>query len=303
MPRQSPHFMAFFPSPSTYPGMLGELYSTALTAPAFNWECSPAVTELEIIVLDWLAKLLNLPSCYLSSSGGGGVIHASASEAIAIVMIAARDRYLDEATSHLEGEEKEVAISYKRGRLVALGSQMSHSSTQKAALVAGTKYRSVPVRGEDRFSMTGDGLRDTIEQCQRDGLEPFYLTVTLGTTTTCAVDRFDEAAQVLKAYPRIWTHVDAAYAGAALICEEYKHLAEQFEAFDSFVMNMSKWLLVNLDARYVNISPKRGTLGQSNQEVLKLSPVACLSSPGENSRLPCQSLHPTFGTNSPTRDK
>ncbi|KAL9116772.1 MAG: hypothetical protein Q9187_006697 [Circinaria calcarea] len=245
--------MAFFPSPSTYPGILGELYSAALTAPGFNWECSPAATELEIIVLDWLAKLLHLPSCYLSSTNGGGVIHASASEAIAIVMIAARDRYLDEATSHLEGEEKEVAISQKRGRLVALGSEMSHSSTQKATLVAGTKYRSVPVRIEDRFSMTGSSLQDTIERCYHDGLEPFYLTLTLGTTTTCAVDRFDEAAKLLMAHPRIWTHVDAAYAGAALLFEEYKHFAENFEAFDSFNINMSKWLLVTLDARYVNI--------------------------------------------------
>ena len=107
--------------------------------------------------------------------------------------------------------------------------------------------------------MTGDGLRDTIEQCQRNGLEPFYLTVTLGTTSTCAVDKFDEVGQALKDHPRIWTHVDAAFAGAPLICEEYKYLAERFEAFDSFVMNMSKWLLVNLDARYVGISPRTGT--------------------------------------------
>ena len=274
--------MAFFPAPSTYPGMLGELYSAALTAPAFNWECSPAVTELEIIVLDWLAKLLHLPSCYLSSSAGGAVIHASASDAIATVMIAARDRYLDETTSHLEGEKREVAISYKRGRLVAVGSEMSHSSTQKAALVAGTKYRSVPVRSEDRFSMTGDGLRDTIECCKREGLEPFYLTVTLGTTTTCAVDRFHEVAQVLKAYSNIWTHVDAAYAGTALVCEEYEHLAEYFEAFDSFDVNMSKWLLVNLDSRYYGISPTSVVFCRRNQEILTLSPVASLSGHEDN---------------------
>lgn len=282
MSRQSPHFMAFFPSPSTYPGILGELYSAALTAPGFNWECSPAATELEIIVLDWLAKLLHLPSCYLSSTNGGGVIHASASEAIAIVMIAARDRYLDEATSHLEGEEKEVAISQKRGRLVALGSEMSHSSTQKATLVAGTKYRSVPVRIEDRFSMTGSSLQDTIERCHSDGLEPFYLTLTLGTTTTCAVDRFDEAAKVLMGHPSIWTHVDAAYAGAALLFEEYKHLTEYFEAFDSFNMNMSKWLLVTLDARYVNTYPACLIFSQCSREMSDRSPAASLSSHGNS---------------------
>ena len=243
--------MAFFPASSTYPGILGELYSAAFTAPAFNWECSPAITELEVIVMDWLAKLLNLPSCYLSSNGGGGVIQSSASEAIATVMVAARDGYLDRTTSHLQGEEKEAAIAQKRGKLVALGSEMSHSSTQKAALIAGTKYRSVPVKIEDQFSMRGVGLQCVLKRCQEEGLEPFYLTTTLGTTATCAVDRFDEVAHVLKDYPSIWTHVDAAYAGAALTCEEYQHLTEHFEAFDSFDTNMSKWLLTNLDARYV----------------------------------------------------
>ena len=82
-----------------------------------------------VIVMDWLAKLLHLPPGYLSSNGGGGVIQSSASEAIAIVMVAARDGYLDKTTSYLEGEEKEAAIAQKRGKLVALGSEMSHSST------------------------------------------------------------------------------------------------------------------------------------------------------------------------------
>src|SRR5207248_11312286 len=97
--------MAFFPASSTYPGILGELYSGAFTAAAFNWLCSPAITELETIVLDWLAKLLDLPACYFSSGEGGGVIQGSASEAIVTVMVAARDRYLKETTAHLEGAE------------------------------------------------------------------------------------------------------------------------------------------------------------------------------------------------------
>ena len=248
--------------------MLGELYSAALGVPAFNWECSPAMTELETIVLDWLAKLLHLPSCYLSSSDGGGVINTSASDSVATVMVAARDRYLNDSTSHLQGEEKEMAISHLRGRLVALGSEMSHSCTQKAAIIAGTKYLSVPVRSEDHFGMTGHGLQQTLEQCQ-GGLEPFFLTVTLGTTTTCAVDNFEQIAQVLERYPKIWTHVDAAYAGSALICEEYQHLTEHFALFDSFTTNMSKWLLVNIDARYVVtgrlFSPKNNTSTSINQ--------------------------------------
>ena len=155
--------MAFCPASSTYPSMLGELYSAALGALVFSWECSPAITELETTVLDWLAKLLHLPSCYLSSSDGGGVVHASASDAVATVMVTARDRYLEESTSHLEGEEKETVVSHIKSRLVALGSEMSHSCTQKAAIIAATKDRSVPVRSQDHYSMAGSGLQHILE--------------------------------------------------------------------------------------------------------------------------------------------
>ena len=243
--------MAFFPASSTYPGVLGELYSAAFTAAAFNWICSPAITELETIVLDWLAGILNLPSCYLSSGEGGGVIQGSASEAVVTVMVAARDRYLRESTSQLEGTEKEKAIADKRARLVALGSEQAHSGTHKAALITGTQFRAVPASIEDEFSMTGASLRRTLEQCLKDGLEPFYLTLTMGTTATCAVDDFRGIAEVLKDYPHLWTHVDAAYAGAALVCEEYQHYTEHFGSFDSFDINMHKWLLTNFDARSV----------------------------------------------------
>ncbi|KAB2573798.1 Aromatic-l-amino-acid decarboxylase [Lasiodiplodia theobromae] len=245
---QSPNFMAFFPSNSTYPGMLGELYSAAFTAPAFNWLCSPAVTELETVVLDWLAQLLALPECYLSKGEGGGVIQGSASEAIVTVMVAARERVLRNLAEGLEGKEREDKIDASRGKLVALGSEHAHSSTQKGAIIAGTKFRAVPGLREDDFAMTGRTLRRALEDCEKDGLVPYYLTVTLGTTSTCAVDKFSEIAEVLKDYPNVWVHVDAAYAGAALVCEEYQHLTPPLAHFDSFDMNMHKWLLTNFDA-------------------------------------------------------
>jgi aromatic-L-amino-acid decarboxylase len=220
--RQSPSFMAFFPASSSYPGMLGELYSAAFTAPAFNWICSPAVTELETVVLDWLAKLFNLPDCYLSITHGGGVIQGSASEAIVTVMVAARDKHLRETTSHLTGLELEDAVAQKRSKLVALGSSQAHSSTQKAAQIAGVRFRSVPVSAENNFAMTGKDLEEVLLQCKAQGLEPFYLTATLGTTPTCAVDDFESIVSVLAKHAppnvpgEIWVHVDAAYAGAAL---------------------------------------------------------------------------------------
>jgi aromatic-L-amino-acid decarboxylase len=261
--RQSPNFMAWFPASSSYPGMLGELYSAAFTAPAFNWICSPAVTELETVVLDWLAKLLNLPDCYLSSTHGGGVIQGSASEAIVTVMVAARDKYLRETTSHLSGLELEDAVAHKRSKLVALGSDMSHSSTQKAAQIAGVRFRSIPVSSENNFALKGKDVEEVLLQCKAQGLEPFYLTTTLGTTATCAVDDFGSIASTLSKYAppdvpgEIWVHVDAAYAGAALVCPEYQHLTASFEHFHSFDMNMHKWLLTNFDASCLYIRKRK----------------------------------------------
>ena len=243
--------MAFYPANTTYASMIGELYSAAFTAPAFNWLCSPAVTELETIVLDWLAQVLHLPDCFLSEGEGGGVIQGSASEAIVVVMVAARERYLNQACEGFSGKEKEERLSRTRGRLVALGSEQSHSSTAKAALVTGVRYKSISTRMEDDLALTGHGLRIALDECAREGLEPFYLTTTLGTTGTCATDRFNEIAECLRKdsiATRVWVHVDAAYAGAALILDEYRHITTHFAVFDSFNMNMHKWLLTNFDA-------------------------------------------------------
>lgn len=229
--------------------MLGELYSAAFTAPAFNWLCSPAVTELETIMLDWLARLMNLPSCFLSQGEGGGVIQGSASEAIVTVMVAAREKAVNAAFEGLEGEEREEKGAMIRGRLVALGTSESHSATAKAAMIAGVRYRAIPLQIEDDLALTGKGLQAALDQCKQKGLEPFYLTTTLGTTSTCATDRFGEIKEVVKSHPLLWVHVDAAYAGAALVCEEYQDLTQHFDGFGSFNMNMHKWLLTNFDAR------------------------------------------------------
>lgn len=252
--------MAFFPASVTYPSILGEMYSAAFTAPAFNWLCSPACTELETIVMDWVAKALGLPECFLSTSEnhGGGVIQGSASESIATMMVAARERRVREralAEGLKEGtKEYEDRTMELRSKLVALGSDQTHSSTAKGALIAGTRYRSIPTRLEDNMELTGEALRDVLEECERDGLDPYYITLNMGTTNSCAVDRFSEIKAVLKekeSWRRIWVHIDAAYAGAALVADEYQSITKEWaEGIDSFDMNMHKWLLVNFDARY-----------------------------------------------------
>ncbi|KAF2865422.1 dopa decarboxylase-like protein [Massariosphaeria phaeospora] len=245
---QSPKFMAFYPCNSSFPAMLGEMYSASFNAAAFNWICSPVVTELETIVMDWVAKLLNLPDCYLSHGEGGGIIQGTASEVVLTSLVAARERIIRRRLKDVpEGEERMDKAAEMRGKLVALASEHVHSSTQKAAVIAGTRFRTVPAPKEHNFSVTTAALRQTIEECKVKGIEPYYFTATLGSTATCAVDDLAGIAELAKEYPDIWIHVDAAYAGSALICPEYQHLCPPLAAFDSFNFNMHKWLLVNFD--------------------------------------------------------
>ncbi|KAH6856676.1 pyridoxal phosphate-dependent transferase [Chaetomium sp. MPI-CAGE-AT-0009] len=260
-----PGFHAFFPCASSYPSILGELYSAALTTAAFNWICSPAVTELETIVLDWLAKSLGLPDCFLSAgpTRGGGVIQGSASEAVLTAMVAARDKYLREtlpeagaAAAGMTEAEREERLMRKRSRMVALATTLTHSSAKKAALILGCRFRAVRVRAEDGYALTREGLAAELAECRAQGLEPFFLAATLGTTDVCSVDDFEGISAAVAAHVppgapgEVWVHVDAAYAGAALVCPEVQEstrigLVSRFHSFD---MNMHKWLLVNFDA-------------------------------------------------------
>lgn len=230
--------------------MIGDMYSGAFNAAAFNWICSPAITELETIVMDWVCNLIGLPACYLSTSsnGGGGIIQGTASEVIVTAVVAARERIIRRRLADMpEGEEKMDKAAEMRGKLVALGSEHAHSSTQKAAMIAGTRFRTVPAPEETQYSVTADALRRTIAECKAKGLEPFYFTATLGSTGTCAVDDLAGFAEVAKEHPDLWIHVDAAYAGSALVCPEYQHLCPPTASFDSFNFNLHKWLLVNFD--------------------------------------------------------
>lgn len=245
--------MAFFPCSSSYPAALAEMYSNTFNGAHFNWICSPAVTELETIVMDWLAKALGLPECYLSGgkTNGGGVIHGSASEAILTVMCAARDKYLNAVTKGMD----EDAVWDVRSKLVALGSAGSHSSTKKAAQILGVRYIAIPVTEEDSFAMTGRAVAKTVAELQARGLKPFYLTATMGTTDVCAVDDFAGIVEALTptagTEKEIWVHVDAAYAGSALLLEENQPLITPMAEFHSFNFNPHKWMLTTFDCSAV----------------------------------------------------
>jgi aromatic-L-amino-acid/L-tryptophan decarboxylase len=178
---------------------------------AFNWICSPSITEratpsdeidvVETVVLDWLAKALGLPDTFLSTGYGGGVIQGSASEAVCVVVVAARDRYL----ASLPPDDVDAA----RGKLIVFGSDQTHSCTQKASVIAGVKFRAIPSEN-GTWRLSGARVRQYIEAAKAEGLLPFFLTATLGTTPTCAVDDLDSIAAVGKDHPEIWLHIDAA---------------------------------------------------------------------------------------------
>lgn len=150
-----------------------------------------------------------------------------------------------------EGKEREDIINDTKNRLVALGSDQAHSSTAKAALIAGVRYKAISVSMKNNLALTGEALQLALNECADEDLLPFYLTANLGTTGTCAVDCFEEIKDILASEiipPMVWLHIDAAYAGSALVLEEYAHLTTHFAHFDSFDVNMHKWLLTNFDA-------------------------------------------------------
>jgi aromatic-L-amino-acid decarboxylase len=216
------------------------------------------VTELETVVMDWIAKLIGLPDCYLSQGEGGGIIQGTASEVVVTAMVAARERIIRRRLADMpEGEEKMDKMAEMRGKLVALGGEHAHSGTQKGAIIAGTRFRTVPAPKETGFRVTGAALQKTIDEVRAKGLEPFYFTATLGSTAHCAIDDLEGIAEVAKENPDVWIHVDAAYAGSALVCPEYQHYCKPMEHFDSFNFNLHKWLLVNFDCSAFFIKRRR----------------------------------------------
>ncbi|CAH8295412.1 unnamed protein product [Eruca vesicaria subsp. sativa] len=234
---QSPSFFAFYPSNSSVAGFLGDILSTGLGIVGFSWITSPAATELEIIVLDWLAKLLNLPEQFLSEGNGGGVIQGSASESVHVAMTAARDKVLRRVGKNA------------LGKLVVYSSDQTHSSLQKACQIAGIHPENCRVLKADsstNYTLRPELLQEAVSRDLEAGLIPFFLGANVGTTSSGAVDPLASLGKIANRN-EMWFHVDAAYAGSACICPEYRQYIDGVETADSFNMNAHKWLLTNFD--------------------------------------------------------
>ena len=245
---QSPRFFGFFPTNNSGPSVLGELVAAGLGVNGMLWATSPVCTELETHVLDWLAELLDLPAAFRSDGPGGGVIQDSASSATLTALLAARER----ATGF---ESNRVGA---RAPLVAYGSEESHSSLLKAVRIAGLgsdNLRSIPVDPATRAARP-EAFAALVREDLAAGRIPCFAAVTLGTTSTGAFDPLAEIGPIARDRG-IWVHVDAAMAGTAFLCPEFRHLQAGVELADSYCFNPHKWMFTNFDCDAFWVADRR----------------------------------------------
>uniref|UniRef100_A0A2N9FWM7 Tyrosine decarboxylase n=1 Tax=Fagus sylvatica TaxID=28930 RepID=A0A2N9FWM7_FAGSY len=207
------------------------MLSTGFNVVGFNWVASPAATELEMIVMDWLGEMLELPKSFLFSGNGGGVLQGTTCEAVLCTLVAARDQMLSRI-----GRENLV-------KLVVYVSDQTHSALQKAAQIAGIhpkNIKAIKTSKSTSFALSPSSLRAQICADIEAGLVPLFLCATVGTTSTTAVDPLGSLCDVAKDYG-MWVHVDAAYAGSACICPEFRHFMDGVEGVNSISLNAHKW--------------------------------------------------------------
>ncbi|KAL9838034.1 histidine decarboxylase [Geothlypis trichas] len=240
---QSPHMHAYFPALTSWPSLLGDMLADAINCLGFTWASSPACTELEMNVMDWLAKMLGLPDKFLHhhpDSVGGGVLQSTVSESTLVALLAARKNKILE----LKVSEPDTDESSLNSRLVAYASDQAHSSVEKAGLISLVKIKFLPV--DENFSLRGETLKKAIAEDRKKGLVPVFVCATLGTTGVCAFDNLSELGPVCDA-EGLWLHIDAAYAGTAFVCPEFRLFLDGIEYADSFTFNPSKWMMVHFD--------------------------------------------------------
>ena len=243
---QSPNFHAFFTCASSGPAILADLISTGLGTVGMLWETSPSCTEVETHVLDWLVDMLGLPQKFKSTSSGGGVIQDTASSSTLISLIGAREH----ATNGDFNTDRDSK------RLTAYVSSQSHSSIEKAIKVAGLGKNAIRlIDVDDEFAMIPEKLSDQIKADIVKGLIPGFVCATVGTTNTTAIDPIKEIGKICKEY-NIWLHVDAAMAGSAALCPEYRFIHNGLELANSYTFNPHKWMLTNFDCSVLYVQDR-----------------------------------------------
>ncbi|MHB8511767.1 MAG: pyridoxal-dependent decarboxylase [Actinomycetota bacterium] len=234
---QSPSFHAFFPANNSEPSILGELLSAGLGVNGMLWATSPACTEIETHMMDWLIELLGLPLRFRSDGAGGGVIQDTASSSALVALIAARERATN-ARSNASGVRQPLTV---------YASTQAHSSIEKAVRIAGIGSDNLRlIECDASLRMRCDVLKESIERDVRDGYVPCAVIATVGTTSTLAIDPVREIAPIAHAHAA-WLHVDAAMAGTAALLPEQRFINDGVELADSYCFNPHKWMFTNFD--------------------------------------------------------
>ena len=238
---QHPGFFAYFPANASGPAILGELLSAGLGVQGMLWTTSPACTELETHVLDWLCSLLGLPDRFRSSTGGGGAIYDTASSGLLCAMVAARER-ATQLKSNAQGMQQ------NNRSMIVYASEAAHSSVEKAAKISGIGQQWVRLIGlNTRGEMDPLALARAMDDDALAGHTPCFVAATVGTTACGAFDPVPLIAESSRRHGA-WLHVDAAWAGAAAICPDYRPgIIAGAEHADSWGFNPHKWMLVNFD--------------------------------------------------------
>jgi aromatic-L-amino-acid decarboxylase len=234
---QSPNFFGFFPANASGPSILGDLLSSGLGVQGMLWLTSPACTEVETHVLDWLVGMLGLPETFHSSTAGGGVIQDTASSATLCALLAARER----ATGFASNDAGVTP------GLVAYASSQAHSLMEKGMTIAGLgrdNLRHVDV--DATYAMRPDVLRAMIEADRAAGRTPCFVCATIGTTSSNGIDPVPAIADIAREHG-LWLHVDAAMSGTAALCPEFRHTHAGVEHADSYCFNPHKWMFTNFD--------------------------------------------------------
>ncbi len=230
---QSPNFFAYFPANTSYPSVLAEMLTAALGAQCMIWETSPAAAELEEKVMNWLKKLTGLPESW------DGVIQDSASTSTLAAILSAREKYSNYSINQSGFKD------HLNFRIYC--STEAHSSIEKAVKIAGFgKENLVKIPVDDQQRMQPEKLAAAVEEDLKHGYKPVCVVAALGTTSTVAIDPLEEIAAVCRQHD-LWLHIDAAFAGTALLLDEYRWMIKGIEQADSFVFNPHKWMFTNFD--------------------------------------------------------
>ncbi|KAI1717356.1 pyridoxal-dependent decarboxylase conserved domain-containing protein [Ditylenchus destructor] len=303
-----PNFFAYYPTACSYPAIMGDILSGGIASIGFTWKSSPAMTELEMAMTDWLAKAIGLPDIFLNSHPGPGcgIIQSTASDATLVALLSARARavaitkakekfasdknwiqcsidktlnkltlgkelvqrrfsLINQTSNHQNGiismenktgafEKSDVTLFENHdpdyfNKFVAYCSDQAHSSVDKGVMLSGVRIRKLKSTREvsaGNFTVQPAVLEAAIKEDRANDLIPFIFIATVGTTNTCGMDSVKNLGPIC-AREKIWIHVDAAYAGSFLLCEEFRYLAENLDLIDSFNFNPHKAMMINFD--------------------------------------------------------